>query len=587
MIFHFSSKEYSKICFTFIVFLFFGCLSIPETAQKTLYGPEIEEILSGLVGSKSKSITFAFQDGLDIKESGFLGKETKPHRYKIGSVTKLFTTIAVLQLRDRGKLSLDDPLARYIPELKKIPKQNKNARDFTIRDVLKHQSGLPSDLSYEFFLDSASKYTDIQKARIRSLSILKDSQTAEPGQYTSYSNLGFGLLGILIERTSNLDIETYFQKNIFEVAGMEHSSLVDEAQSTALIDGYEGILFSSKVPKPIIRDLTAGSLSTTGADMQRFFAAFFRSKQNRNGLISANSFREMHRLQSPSPLDFSFQIGLTVMLDDFQSNGKSVKLAFHSGSLPPYAAHWLYDPESEISVFIAGNQFPAHIQDIPGSAEKIFKVLWKKRFGNEIHSVQDKKSLRKSIFRPGLYASSNGIIEVKEEGEKRELIFSGLPLQIEEKDGAFYLRLKAFFGLFDLTPKELESWIVEMEETSKETILTLQSSSLKKGVAGVGILNIAQTNQIDSKYLGTYRNLEAFPILTKVNLYFKDNQYCVIAVNYRLANWNSKVDYLCKVLDPETLLIEGKGRNLNEIIKLKEKDGKVILVHSGVNFEKD
>ncbi len=146
--------------------------------------------------------------------------------YNWASITKTMTAIAILQLRDRGKLSLDDPAVRYVPELRQVHDAFGSIDAITIRQLLTHSAGFrnptwpwdcddPSNCDWQPFeptrwpqVAAMLPYTHIAFA---------------PGSRWSYSNLGYVFLGQIIERLSGDDFEVYIDKNILKPLGMTDS----------------------------------------------------------------------------------------------------------------------------------------------------------------------------------------------------------------------------------------------------------------------------------------------------------------------------------------------------------------------------
>ncbi|HXS75531.1 MAG TPA: serine hydrolase domain-containing protein [Terracidiphilus sp.] len=146
--------------------------------------------------------------------------------YNWASITKTMTAIAILQLRDRGKLSLDDPAVRYIPELRQVYDQFGSVDAITIRHLLTHSAGFrnptwpwdcddPANCDWQPF--EPTKWTQIA-------AMLPYTHVAfAPGTRWSYSNLGYVFLGQIIERLTGDDFEVYIDKNILKPLGMTES----------------------------------------------------------------------------------------------------------------------------------------------------------------------------------------------------------------------------------------------------------------------------------------------------------------------------------------------------------------------------
>ena len=146
--------------------------------------------------------------------------------YNWASITKTMTAIAILQLRDRGKLSLSDPAVRYVPELRQVHDDFGAIDAITIRELLTHSSGFRNP-TWPWECDDASNcdwqpFEPTQWAQVSAM--LPYTHIAfSPGTQWSYSNLGYVFLGQIIQRLSGDDFEVYVDKNILKPLGMTSS----------------------------------------------------------------------------------------------------------------------------------------------------------------------------------------------------------------------------------------------------------------------------------------------------------------------------------------------------------------------------
>jgi len=145
--------------------------------------------------------------------------------YNWASITKTMTAIAILQLRDRGKLSLDDAAVRYVPELRQVHDEYGSVEDITIRHLLTHSAGFRNPT---WPWDCDAKNCDWQPFEptkwTQVAAMLPYTHVAfKPGNRWSYSNLGYVFLGQVIERISGDDFEVYIDKNILKPLGMTES----------------------------------------------------------------------------------------------------------------------------------------------------------------------------------------------------------------------------------------------------------------------------------------------------------------------------------------------------------------------------
>jgi CubicO group peptidase (beta-lactamase class C family) len=255
------------------------------------YVKKIEELIEANVHSSkpfSGSILVA-QKGEVIYKGAFgladLNSERKnkiDSKYFIGSISKLYTAVAILQLVEQKKISLKDKLSKWLPKIK-------DSDQITIHHLLTHQSGLPRDSHQDY--DAEVSY------RERLLSVKDDHLEFEPGEKESYSSVGFYALTYILETVSEMKFEAYFEKYIFAPAKMQNTG-VKKSKNQQInglslgigraIDSY-GV---SKVGHAQYFDSYSfgggGSLFSTIDDMWSFFNALEKGK-----LLSHNMVRMM------------------------------------------------------------------------------------------------------------------------------------------------------------------------------------------------------------------------------------------------------------------------------------------------------
>ncbi|XDD43352.1 serine hydrolase domain-containing protein [Leptospira sp. WS60.C2] len=538
-------------------------------------------------GIKSLSYMFMMKDG-EIHH-GQLGDVTegKTDRFKIGSITKLFTGIAILQLQDAKRLKLDDPVSKWIPEIKKMKPRKEGFREITIRDLLTHQSGLPSDLANGFFLSPDAKEEEILKSFRDLPKALVGMERNEPGKIHSYSNLSFGLLGNIIERASGEQVEPYFQKNVFQKAGMKNTTLLESLEGSELITGYSGYVWKTKTVRPVIRDLTAGSISTTGEDIGLFMKAFFNSKRNK-GLLSATSFEEFHKTQKAPIANFEMKLGLPVLKTSYTADGKIIWSYGHSGSLPPFFADLLYDPKTEVVSFVAGNTLGLQTGKLKETNTKILELLWEESMGIRPEPSPIPTLKRPSVVKgeEGFYISPFGIHEYKT-GNPPTLSLMGLPMSLVEIDNRHGVELRLFFGLLKLNDPKITDMRIEFETWENQPIFTLYSKDLPKGTAGIGVKFSPDHRFPEEPYFGNFVTKEPYAIIPKLKLEKDKRGFPLLTIYYTLGGMENSIQVPCQWESENTLHILGYGRNLGERVILGTKDGKPFLQYSGGEYQKD
>ncbi|MFN4174669.1 MAG: serine hydrolase domain-containing protein, partial [Parachlamydiaceae bacterium] len=156
---------------------------------------------------------------------------TPKSMFRIASMTKSFTAMAVLKLRDEGNLRLDDPVEHYIPQMRGQRLTTDDA-DITIRDLLVHSAGLPTDDPW------ADRLLDQKEEDLFLLLEKKLNFSSSPGTAFEYSNLGYTLLGSLIQKASGLSYQEYINKTILGPLGMCAFWDYKDAPQDRLARGY-------------------------------------------------------------------------------------------------------------------------------------------------------------------------------------------------------------------------------------------------------------------------------------------------------------------------------------------------------------
>jgi CubicO group peptidase (beta-lactamase class C family) len=194
-------------------------------------------------------------------------------RFNLGSITKTFTAVAVLQLAERGKLSLDDPLSKYLPD---VP-DPESARRITLRQLLTHTSGLGDHVNAMARDPFRTRYRTVG----RMLELVRGVPPMfEPGTRWRYSNSGFLVLGAVIEKAAGQDYYEYVRENVFTRAGMADTDFceLDEVNGR-LATGYTKAFHAGR-PRVrnnqfdlFVRGGPEGGAYSTAHDLLRFARA--------------------------------------------------------------------------------------------------------------------------------------------------------------------------------------------------------------------------------------------------------------------------------------------------------------------------
>lgn len=219
--------------------------------------------------------------------------------YRIASNTKLFTSIAILQLRDAGKLRLDDPVVDHLSWFN-IRQRFPEARPITIRHLLTHTSGLPRD-------DHTPIWTDtVFPTREQIIAALPDRETSLlPETRWKYSNLGFALLGEIVEKVSGQPYAEYIHRHIIDPLGMTSTFVtLPESHRARLATGYSRIGWTAeRQPEPFTESggyTAAFNNASTVEDLAKFLRLQFRYEES-SGVLRGSTLKEMHRAHWVNP----------------------------------------------------------------------------------------------------------------------------------------------------------------------------------------------------------------------------------------------------------------------------------------------
>ena len=271
----------------------------------------------------------------------------------IGSTTKSFTALAVMQLVEAGKVELDAPLQRYLPWFRLADKQA--SAKITVRHLLNQTSGLPLLPGWEIMADFDDRPGATER-QARALSSLKLKRP--PGVAFEYSNVNYNLLGLVIEVTSGESYAVYIQKHIFDPLRMCHSHTSKaDAQQDGLAVGHQS-WFGIPVAVPNLpvasAMLPAGFLISSAEDMGRYLIAHLNAGRCGDAqILSPEGMAELHRPAAETRM-LDGAKGWYSMGWYTEQHGQTRKLS-HSGLVPDFYAYMALLPEQKKGVILLFN----------------------------------------------------------------------------------------------------------------------------------------------------------------------------------------------------------------------------------------
>lgn len=279
--------------------------------------------------------------------------------FRIASMTKSFTAMAILKLRDEGKLSLNDPVVKYIPQMEKTTYLTKDASEIDIENLLTMTAGFPEDNPWgDRQLDEPNQML---------LDLINDglSFSNVPSYQYEYSNTGFAMLGYIVSQVSGKPYQQYIQEEILAPLGMSNSYWeIDEVPKNQLAIGYRWEDEEWKL-EPMLHDGSFGSMGGLITSIEDFskYVSFHLSawpprSEEESSVLKRSSLREMQTPQyprlnanaknyrgEPCAVMSGYGFGLGIY-----QNCDGQKWVSHGGALPGFGSNYVFYPEYGIGI---------------------------------------------------------------------------------------------------------------------------------------------------------------------------------------------------------------------------------------------
>jgi len=262
--------------------------------------------------------------------------------FHVASMSKQFTAAAIVLLAQQGKLSLDDDVRKYIPELPDF------GQKITIRNLVHHTSGLRDQWALLGLAGWRYSRDLITDEDVMSVMTRQKELNFKPGERHVYCNTGYTLMGLIVKRVSGMPLREFTTKNIFEPLGMTHTHFRDDH---AEILKHDAVGYEQQPGKPFEISITnfdtvgATSLHTTVEDLQRWDENFYHPKVGGDAFVQ--QMIERGKLNNGEQLDYAF--GLVV------GKYKGLPTVDHGGADAGYRSDMTRFPDQHFSVAVLCN----------------------------------------------------------------------------------------------------------------------------------------------------------------------------------------------------------------------------------------
>jgi CubicO group peptidase (beta-lactamase class C family) len=512
--------------------------------------------------------------GKPVYKSHFVHAEkalTQDHGavYRVGSITKIFTALAVMQLEDKGLIDIDQPVFAYLPRFF-VKRRFSNVSPITIRHLLTHHSGLPTNIVKGQW--SNDHFTTV-------IEQLRNEHISYPPDFVyAYSNIGYSLLGALIEEVTGQSYEAYVKENILQPLDMSNSFFWSGSLPPPTLVMPDREKSASDILP--VRDIPAIGLYSDAADMARFLTMIvnygrFEDRQIMHPVVLEQM---MERDNADVALDYDHQVGIGLLLNHCAFS-QAHKVIEHGGQTMHYTSHFVAVPEYGIAAVVLSNSSKAKGFVHAAARDMVAAAL------DQLYPGAEKKQ---AIFVAGESEKEERKV-VGTENRAKYLTTSGLlTLQVDESDMCACVTGKRF----DLVPVP-EGWYGVMDQESA-TIADVEFSPQE--VRGKKVLAARKDGREERigeyvpddgipplwrKRIGDYKVENPDPDFpfSDVCLFEEDN---MLFFSYRMPLLSDKrIDLPLTVLDDSQAITTGLGRGRGETLLAEQTEEGEYLLYSG------
>lgn len=347
----------TKILSLAIVLLIFSCNVPKEYENEKQTERKIIEDFSQLVESdvKDDNINGSLSLAIIHKDSTLLlqsyGNADSNTIFRVGSISKSFVGFLMMQLQQDGKIDINDPVEKYLPEIRLLVDYDKYS-PITLRQLATHTSGLDRESRSR---DENVRFGEINEWENNLIKAIPEASfRSKPGERFGYSNIGFAILGLTLSRVTNTPYVKLVRDKIFDPLGMDNTYfIVPENKKENLAKGMAGgptAEINYEIPKREHNEvgyrIPNGGIYSTSSDMVKFMKACMGF----SNLLNETSIDMLQMSQTPTTrLRSNYSFGFDLYSD------QGINTVGHGGSKAGYSAHFEYEKDSQYGVVLMRN----------------------------------------------------------------------------------------------------------------------------------------------------------------------------------------------------------------------------------------
>jgi serine beta-lactamase-like protein LACTB len=390
--------------------------AVPAAPKYAAAVAELDALVTEQVADKRlPALSIALIDDQQVvwaKGYGFQDRDRKTPAtaetvYRVGSVSKLFTDVAIMQLVEEGRLDLDAPLTKYVPEFKPVGKPE--FKPITLRMLMAHRSGVIREPPVGNYFDPTEPSLEKSVLSLNGIDLVYP-----PGEKQKYSNAAIGLVGYTLQKTQKEKFETFVQRRVIDPLGMKSSSflptpVVKKNLADAVMWTYHGREFPA--PTFELGVAPAGCMYSTVLDLAKFQSCLFAGgKVGDRQLLKPATIAEMFRPQFVEP-DEKEGFGLGFLVSEFDGH----KQVSHGGAIYGFATDWAILPGEKLGVIVVCSRDVANpvVNRIAAGA---FRLILAAKHGKPLPKPERSEPLPADDARQlaGVYRTDDGWLELTE-----------------------------------------------------------------------------------------------------------------------------------------------------------------------------
>jgi len=506
--------------------------------------------------------------------------------YRAGSISKLLTATAVMQLAEQGKMDIDKPLQTYLPEFS-IKSRFADTTPITPRSIMTHHSGLPSELLKGMWTKKPEPFENDVK-------LLKNEYVAYPPNYVfSYSNAAVTILGHALEKVSGHDFSSQLTASLLQPLEMSHSKFDPAPDHSPLAaKAYRKGEEADELPLGIV---PAGGLNSTVLDLSRFMEMVFAGgRSGEKQIIKPETLAEMLRPQNADvPLDLDFRIGLGWFLGNLAGidTKKTGPVAQHDGATLYHRSQLIALPEQKLGVVVLANSATAG-DVVSKVATEALKLAFEVKSGirqpeQKQQSAAGDGSLSQEALQAyeGRYATIAGVVNVTKKSDYLRAEVMGTAFRLVPRaDGLLGLRYK-LLGLFPISLGQVDYDGFSVSRVAGRDIVKVRSQG-RELLLGERI-KLVPLPERWLKRTGEYEILNRgndAVLIENVRLR-QDNGLLILDYAMPLFVGGRMSVAITPLSDTEAIMY-GLGRNMGETIRVVNVGGEEVLQYSGYLLRK-